>query len=320
MGRDVCSSRRHLRNSGEMDRLIELHRKHLELEIAPEVSSAWLHHRFTQIHPFQDGNGRIARALASLVFLREGWFPLVITRDDRTRYLEALELADAGDLAPLTDQFAAKQRSAFVAALGIGREVVQESERVDQVLASIGDMFAQRDAELLQEQQAAKSTADQMKALTEARFREVAHDLEQRLGRPDQRRAFYDAAPPPDDRRDWHRAQILEATHQFGYFAGFREYSAWVRMCIVTETGRAEVVVSFHSVGREYRGVIGVVMVFFRRSESDTGGRQATDIQVLGHESFQINYKEDPAAVGSRFARWLERGLVEGLEAWRRTE
>lgn len=54
-----------------------------EMEVSPEVEAAWLHHRFTQIHPFQDGNGRIARLLASLVFIKAGWFPLVVTRDDR---------------------------------------------------------------------------------------------------------------------------------------------------------------------------------------------------------------------------------------------
>src|SRR5205807_5503511 len=61
----------------EMEKLVSFHSEHSRAQIAPEVEGAWLHHRFTQIHPFQDGNGRIARALASLVFLRAGWFPLV---------------------------------------------------------------------------------------------------------------------------------------------------------------------------------------------------------------------------------------------------
>src|SRR5262245_38287478 len=54
--------------ASEIDRLIEYHKQHLSAGVPPEVESAWLHHRFTQIHPFQDGNGRVARALASLVF------------------------------------------------------------------------------------------------------------------------------------------------------------------------------------------------------------------------------------------------------------
>ena len=70
--------------ASEMDRLVEMHQRHLQEDVPPEVEAAWLHHRFTQIHPFQDGNGRVARALASLVFIRAGWFPFVVHRDNRT--------------------------------------------------------------------------------------------------------------------------------------------------------------------------------------------------------------------------------------------
>jgi hypothetical protein len=79
-------------------------------------------------------------------------------------------------------------------------------------------------------------------------------------------------------------------------------------------------VLSFHSIGRDYHGVIGAVMVLFRRSETEDGARQATDIAVLGDEPFQVNYKEQETAVEARFSAWLERSLVEGLDAWRRTE
>ncbi len=79
----------------EMESLVCMYRE-TEPTYSPEVKSAWLHHRFTQIHPFQDGNGRVARALASLVFLREGLFPLVVRESDRKEYIGALEEADAG--------------------------------------------------------------------------------------------------------------------------------------------------------------------------------------------------------------------------------
>ena len=60
--------------------------------------AAWIHHAFTQIHPFSDGSGRVARAIASLVFIRGGSFPLVVYRDDRADYIGALEIAGAGNL------------------------------------------------------------------------------------------------------------------------------------------------------------------------------------------------------------------------------
>ena len=50
----------------EMDQLLALHEGHAD--VCPEVEAAWFHHRFAQIHPFQDGNGRVARALTSAIF------------------------------------------------------------------------------------------------------------------------------------------------------------------------------------------------------------------------------------------------------------
>src|SRR6476469_3859051 len=85
----------------EMERLLILHEEHEKKGVPVEIEAAWLHHRFTQIHPYQDGNGRVARALASLLFIKAGWFPVVVTRDDRTRYIDALEIADEGGLRPL---------------------------------------------------------------------------------------------------------------------------------------------------------------------------------------------------------------------------
>jgi hypothetical protein len=89
------------------------------------------------------------------------------------------------------------------------------------VLASIGDMFSRKDADLAQEQLRAKDMASVLRVLAVDRFEQVATDLAQRLGTDQRRRAFVDSAPPPDDRRNWHRAQVLEATHAFNYFAGF---------------------------------------------------------------------------------------------------
>ena len=75
----------------EMDRLIAMHADHVANAVPSEVEAAWLHHHFTQIHPFQDGNGRVARAIASLVLVKDGLFPLVVTRGYKSTYLDALE-------------------------------------------------------------------------------------------------------------------------------------------------------------------------------------------------------------------------------------
>jgi Fic family protein len=51
---------------------------------------AHLHLGFVHIHPFWDGNGRIARLLANLALLRSGHLPLVIDASERQRYIDTL--------------------------------------------------------------------------------------------------------------------------------------------------------------------------------------------------------------------------------------
>ena len=58
---------------------------------------AHLHHRFILIHPFDDGNGRVARLWINYVLLKKGYPPLVIKSDDKESYLAALNQADVGE-------------------------------------------------------------------------------------------------------------------------------------------------------------------------------------------------------------------------------
>lgn len=70
-------------------------------KIHPIVCCAHLHHHFTTIHPFNDWNGRIARLLLNVALMNQGYLPVLIRKEDRRDYYEALESADKGDLLPL---------------------------------------------------------------------------------------------------------------------------------------------------------------------------------------------------------------------------
>lgn len=80
----------------EMDRLVRELRSEAFGSAHPVVQAAWAHYAFVAVHPFADGNGRVARALASVFLYRRPGVPLVIFADQKDAYLDGLEAADAG--------------------------------------------------------------------------------------------------------------------------------------------------------------------------------------------------------------------------------
>jgi Fic family protein len=67
---------------------------------------ARIHVDFERLHPFIDGNGRTGRLLLNLILTRLGWPPTVIFKEQRRRYLVALDRADHGDVGPLAELIA----------------------------------------------------------------------------------------------------------------------------------------------------------------------------------------------------------------------
>lgn len=63
-------------------------------ELRPIEFAAQVHYDFVWIHPFEDGNGRMARLLLNLVLVRNGYPFAVIRSVDKTKYLKSLRQMD----------------------------------------------------------------------------------------------------------------------------------------------------------------------------------------------------------------------------------
>lgn len=304
--------------SPEMERLLELH--HAHKGNSPEVEAAWLHHRFTQIHPFQDGNGRVARCLATLVFLRAGWFPLVIRdlKQERERYIDALERADEGDLAPLVGVFASSQKKAFVQALGISDQVLRLT-RAEQVVSAITETLEAKDRKKRQEWGNARDTAGKLREVAKRRADEIAGQLSREIGHLAEGAQFF-ADSEPDGGVRWHyfRWQIVQTAISMDYYANVREYHSWVRL-VLNAGSQSEILISFHATGPEFRGVLAASACFYSREQTDERHREVVGVTPLATEIFQINYLEPASNVTERFEEWMEEVLITGLELWRGT-
>lgn len=67
-------------------------------ELSPIELAALLHYRYIRIHPFDDGNGRVARLLVNYVLYHNDLPPVIIKTADKKNYLHALQQADVEDL------------------------------------------------------------------------------------------------------------------------------------------------------------------------------------------------------------------------------
>ncbi|KKI98291.1 Fic family protein [Prochlorothrix hollandica] len=306
--------------ASEMDTLIALHHQHSDQKVPPEIESAWLHHRFTQIHPFQDGNGRVARCLASLVFIQSSWFPLVLTRDDRAVYIAALEAADQGNLSDLVNLFAKSQKQAFLRSLGLSEQVLSEARRTQVIISSIADKLRQNQSASIQERcKKSESFATNLFDIASSRLQDVADEIRLSVQNfVSDAQVFTIPAPVGDPRSYYHRYQIVETAKQLGYFANLRKYHTWIQLVINVETSTT-LLLSFHALGHEYRGLLVCTACAYHRDDAEEGERNISDIQTLADSPFQFSYADEEENLVGRFKQWLEEIILTGLEYWNKS-
>lgn len=63
-------------------------------ELSPIEKAALFHYRYIRIHPFEDGNGRIARLMVNYIFLRHKYPMVDVPSRNKRTYLNALSQAD----------------------------------------------------------------------------------------------------------------------------------------------------------------------------------------------------------------------------------
>ncbi|MFN3644468.1 MAG: Fic family protein [Gemmobacter sp.] len=295
----------------EMDRLIEMHAGHVARAVPSEVQAAWLHHRFTQIHPFQDGNGRVARAIASLILVKDGLFPLVVTRDDKPTYLDALEAPDSGNLKPLIDLIAKLQIAQFRKATAISEAVLVEEDvqsALDGLLKAADKVAADKLASL----RGIFDLAHVIEADIDERLAAITANVKDALQRvSDGAAAFVTKSSPETDH--YFRAQIVaNAKNHIGYFADTNEYRSWVALNM-RWSRRGQLVFAIHGIGKPFNGSL-ICAPFLEFKDTDEEGQIRTALVPVAEEGFVFFYNEDEDRLLSRFRPWRENALKVALK------
>ena len=108
-----------LRVPEEMERLVEFINNS---SFHPVELASWVHHKFVAIHPFDDGNGRVARLLMNLILMRNGYLPAIIKNERKEQYYKALMEADKGNMKDFVALIAREEENSLKLVVNVLRE------------------------------------------------------------------------------------------------------------------------------------------------------------------------------------------------------
>jgi Fic family protein len=108
----------------------------------PILVAATFHYEFVRIHPFDDGNGRMARLLMNLELMRAGFPPAVIRTEEKDAYFSALRQADGGNLAAFAEHIAERVDRSLSTMLAAAKgESIDEPNDLDKKLFLLEQEF-----------------------------------------------------------------------------------------------------------------------------------------------------------------------------------
>ncbi|PIP55268.1 MAG: cell filamentation protein Fic, partial [Bacteroidetes bacterium CG23_combo_of_CG06-09_8_20_14_all_32_9] len=241
-----------------------------ERKIKPVIIAAWFHHSFTQIHPFQDGNGRLARLLASLILIRHGLFPFTVKGNEKKKYIDSLELADNNEPQNIVDYFCEveKRNIEEVLNLKLGTPVSKKS------LEEVTDVFTKKLGTWKQGLQ-----KDRLEKINDNRiniFRfcqtvlnETVLELYKKISK-DMAKIYLDKALPESDGYFWFSHQIVDYANLHDYFFNRTLPRGWFKLSFVLSKERQyQLVISIHHYGYDDSTLaVGAFLEFIEESSN----------------------------------------------------
>ena len=304
--------------SSEMENLLRYLTEYDNLD--PVLVSAWLHHRFTQIHPFQDGNGRVARALVALLLMKANLHPIVIDKDVESAYFDALEEADAGDLNALAELFAGQEWRLMSEALSLETEKPSTSSAV---IKDIGARLRRRREERTAKFDQVNQVALRLRENACAIVDETLSNLRQSVleSTQDMRadHVYVQPGGPEEGNAHWYRQDVIRSAQDRKVFVNFNEPHYFVKGAFRAGRERLVFVVSFHHVGRELSGVMEATAFAqfesFEMSE-DPHSKSMEFAPCSSRAPFVFAYETRPDDVAGYFEEWLDHALAVAMGDW----
>ena len=312
-----------LQVESEMDRLLEWLSEYRDEN--PIIVASWFHHRFAQIHPYQDGNGRVGRAIIALILIRSELLPLVIDRDLREEYLQALKAADLGQLRNLTTLFARLQRTAILQALSVDAdaEIAQERRFTSAAINSLAAKFNKRrenkDAEL-RRLRGVNDLAVRLRERTCMALEAILNELDkkaisQQFAEP---QIHMTKGGPDQENEHWYKHEVNQTANLAGKYVNSDEHHYFVKASMRVNRERLIFVTSFHHVGRELSGFMEATTFAQLKSYEESEDRHeiSQDFFPCSLQPFVLTHQMKEDEIESAFDNWLDAAVAVAIKEY----
>lgn len=238
-------------------------------------------------------------------------FPLVVTRDDKHAYLDALGAADNGNLKPLIDMIAKLQITQFRKATAVSEAILAQ----DDVAAILGGLLKAADKVAAKKLEALRGVFNLARSLQDdldVRMKAIMPGITAALQKVERMGTSF-VTQSRAETSHYFRAQIIEnAKFHLHYFVDTSEYRAWIALNM-NWSRRARLVFAFHGIGKPFNGSL-ICAPFLEFRDTDEEAQIRTAFVPVAEEGFVFFYNEDKDRLLARFAPWREGVLKVALK------
>lgn len=252
----------------EMEKLLSIYSDLEAKSVKPIILAAWFHHAFTQIHPFQDGNGRMARLLASLILIRHGLFPFTVKRNERAEYIKSLELADKNEPQSLVTFFCEVQRRNIYAVLNLKHD----DHTIDKPFIQVLNIFKQK-AEIGKQRDLNQihQKREEIFKFCEETMNKIVQEIKNGIS-SDLVQIDFKFCPPGKEKYYYFTRQIVDYANHHNYYFNRTLPRGWFKISFIfSKEKQYQLVITLHHYGYDTSTI--AIGAFLEYVETKTDGK-----------------------------------------------